>query len=692
MICENKITHPKVDSMKCFRIQLVFMFTFCMLMAAAQKKREKLQFGRITAQDFKPAQYSIDSAADAVVLYNAGSSGYEGNSNGFFSVNYEQHSRIRLMHKNGFDAATVTIPLYISNDYQTKLVSLEAATFNLENGQVVETKLDKSALFTEVAKDITTYKFTYPNIKEGSIVEFHIKVILPGYSFMPDWDFQKKYPVLYSEYEVNVPYFFNYAIIKQGLQNYIIDTGTEVHQRYYIHEKGKSAAESGTTVAVSTQAVQHIWAMKDVPAFHPQKYMTSPDNYISAIQFQLSEIRMPEQDVEKLAQSWSKISEKLLKDPDFGLELNYNNNWLKDDIKTATANAINDLEKAQGIFAFVRDHYSCNDYRSRFLSAPLKKITQSKKGNVADINILLTAMLKQAGLEAYPVILSTRDHEKVLQNYPVMRKFNYVIARLFLNDENYYLDASRKNIGFNQLPVDCYNGFARVINDKEPLLIRFDADSVKEYQMDIVHVQPDAANRALNVVFNKSFGNFESQDVRNEITAASLDAYSKKLQKQFNVPVQIKDMHADNLKDLDEPLKLQYTAAFSFNPDDDLIYFNPILQDRMVDNPFKAESRIYPVEMPNCMNSTYLLDMDVPEGYVVDELPKSARVQLNEKEGSFEYLIVNKNNHIQMRCRLVLNKANFEPDDYGTLRDFYAFIVQKESEQIVLKKKVATRP
>ena len=677
--------------MKSFKIWPVFVC--CLLsMAFAQQRRIQLKFGHITTDDFMPTQYKIDSAADAVILYNAGSSSYVGNSNGFFSVIYEQYSRMRLMHKNGFDAATIIIPLYISNDYQTKLVSLEASTFNLENGQVVETKLDKSALFTEVGKDITTYKFTYPNIKEGSIVEFHIKVILPGYSFMPDWDFQKKYPVLYSEYEVNVPYFFNYAIIKQGLQNYYIDTATEVRERYYIHENGKSAAESGNTGAVSTQAIKHIWAMKDVPAFHPQLYMTSSGNYVSAIQFQLSEIRMPEENAEKVAQSWFQISEKLLKDSDFGLELNYNNIWLKDDIKTATANATNDLEKAQGIFAFVRDHYSCNDYSSRFLSAPLKKIAQSKKGNVADLNILLTAMLKQAGLEAYPVILSTRDHGKVLQNYPVMRKFNYVITRVFINDEAYYLDATRPNLGFNHLPADCYNGFARVINDKEPLLISFDADSVKEYQMDIVHMQPDVANKALNVVFNKSFGNFESQDVRNEITATSIDAYTKKLQKQFNEPVQIKDMHADNLKDLDEPLKLQYTAVFSFNPDDDLIYLNPILQDKITDNPFKAESRTFPVEMPNCFNSTYLLDMDVPEGYVVDELPKSARVQLSGKEGSFEYLIVNKNNHIQMRCRLALNKANFDPDEYSTLRDFYAFIVQKESEQIVLKKKVATKP
>jgi hypothetical protein len=97
--------------------------------------------------------------------------------------------------------------------------------------------------------------------------------------------------------------------------------------------------------------------------------------------------------------------------------------------------------------------------------------------------------------------------------------------------------------------------------------------------------------------------------------------------------------------------------------------------------------------MPYCPNQTYIFEMEVPDGYMVDELPKSARVQLNANEGSFEYIIVNKNNHIQMRSRLLMNKAYFSPKDYATLRDFYAFIVQKESEHIVLKKnKTLTKP
>jgi uncharacterized protein YfkK (UPF0435 family) len=59
---------------------------------------------------------------------------------------------------------------------------------------------------------------------------------------------------------------------------------------------------------------------------------------------------------------------------------------------------------------------------------------------------------------------------------------------------------------------------------------------------------------------------------------------------------------------------------------------------------------------------------------------------LNEDEGMFEYLVSNNGENIQMRCKLVIKKAKFLNEDYQTLREFYAFIVKKEAEQIVFKK------
>jgi len=117
-----------------------------------------------------------------------------------------------------------------------------------------------------------------------------------------------------------------------------------------------------------------------------------------------------------------------------------------------------------------------------------------------------------------------------------------------------------------------------------------------------------------------------------------------------------------------------------------MLYFNPFFGDVLRENPFHAADRKYPVEMTHTTDDLYLLNLEIPAGYVVEELPKSARVAFNGDQGQFEYMVAKQDNLIQMRCHIKLNRANFPADDYASLRDFYGYIVKKENEQIVLKK------
>lgn len=111
-----------------------------------------------------------------------------------------------------------------------------------------------------------------------------------------------------------------------------------------------------------------------------------------------------------------------------------------------------------------------------------------------------------------------------------------------------------------------------------------------------------------------------------------------------------------------------------------------MLSEAIKQNPFTSAERLYPVEMLHKLNEVFSLNMEIPKGYKVDEIPKSTRVKLNDNEGMFEYIINNDGTRIQLRSKIVLEKANFMPDDYETLRNFYAFIVKKHAEQIVFKK------
>jgi hypothetical protein len=95
--------------------------------------------------------------------------------------------------------------------------------------------------------------------------------------------------------------------------------------------------------------------------------------------------------------------------------------------------------------------------------------------------------------------------------------------------------------------------------------------------------------------------------------------------------------------------------------------------------------------MPCATDETYLLTMEVPDGYAVDELPKQIVVKFDDEGKSFfEFRIQASGETVSLRSRVKLDRAYYEPDEYESLREFFNLIVKKHNEQIVFKKKKAT--
>ena len=116
------------------------------------------------------------------------------------------------------------------------------------------------------------------------------------------------------------------------------------------------------------------------------------------------------------------------------------------------------------------------------------------------------------------------------------------------------------------------------------------------------------------------------------------------------------------------------------------VYFNPIIGFSLKENPFTDVERRFPVEMPFKTDEIYLLSMDIPKGFQVEELPKSEKINLNDNDGIFEYFIDKNPDNIQMRVHIKINKTVFSVNEYPSLRDFYNYIIIKENEQIVFKR------
>jgi hypothetical protein len=657
---------------------LLFLASF----SAAQSKEYK--FGKVSATDFSPRAYPLDSNAAAVVLADIGSSELTGNTKGTFSLLFRNYRRAHILNKNGFEISNVSIPLLRVGDREEKLEQLKAVTYNLENGKVVETKLDvKDAVFKDVIdRNWVVRKFTFPNVKEGSIIEYEYRVMSDFYQNLQGWSFQGEFPVLWSEYEIRVPDFLSYLTIAQGQQNFAVRDQSTISQAFDMAD-GRGV---GRTERISFNATinRTKWAMQNVPALKVESYTSTIRNHISRIQFQLSSIGYPFEP-RQIMSTWPRVTNALLADEEFGANLEKDNGWLNDVMGEATGDSGESLAKAKSIFYWVRDHFSCTDHSRLYMKNTLKNVLKNRNGSVAEINLLLTAILKKAGIKADPVILGTRSHGYTHPVYPIMERFNYVICRTEIDGKSYYLDASETFNGFGRVGYECYNGFAVMVNP-EATPIQMNAVDLKEESYVSIFMSNDDKGNLIGTVKMQP-GYIESTNIREEVKEKGEAAYEANIVKKHGGDYKISELKFENLKNLDEGVSLSYNMDFT-GEKEDILYVNPLFGKGYSENPFKSEKRLYPVEMPFSLDETINVTIMVPAGYVVDELPKQAIVKFNDAgDAQFEYRLSQNGDIISLRSRLKISRTIFHPDEYEILREFFNLIVTKQNEQIVFKKK-----
>jgi hypothetical protein len=660
---------------------VTLVFLLCSLCTFSQK--ETPRFGKLTNADLEKKIYSIDSSANAVYLADVGNTEIVGNSKGWFSFEFKRHTRIHILNKNGYDEASIEIPLYASGGYEEKLENLKAITYNLENGSMVESKLDKNNVFSEKrSKNLVIKKFTLPNVKEGSIIDFEYRISSDYLTLLQPWSFQGTSPRLWSEYNLSIPQFFEYAFLARGFNQFHINEKKDRTGNFTIHDR--SGTERSETYSFRSGVTDYRWVQKDVAAFKKESYTSSFKNYIARIEFQLSALKDPLQ-YKNLLGSWEGVTKELLNDEDFGKSLDNANNWMGDIVKPLLVNASTPLEKAKKIFGYVRDNTTCTDHDALYISQPLKSVLKAKNGRVSEINLLMTAMLKYAGIEADPIILSTKDNGFVYTMYPMLSRFNYVVCAAKIDGKTYYLDASQPQLGFGKLLPDCYNGYARTINSNPEALV-LTSDSLREMKLTNVFITNNEKGEWAGVM-KQSLGDFESYSTRKKVLEKGKEEFFKDLKKEYNFDIKIENPALDSLAQHEHPLGIQYDFTIN-NNDEDILYINPLLAEAYKENPFKSAERAYPVEMPYTFDETYLLTMEVPAGYTVDELPKPTVVKFNEAgDCRFEYVLSQSNNLISLRSRVQFKRSIFDPEEYEVLREFFNMIVSKQSEQIVFKKK-----
>ncbi|MDN5203996.1 DUF3857 domain-containing protein [Fulvivirgaceae bacterium BMA10] len=651
------------------------------------------KFGKIDKEDLEMTVYEKDTSASAVVLFDYGTSYVTFNDVSGFQLIFQRHTKIKILNKEGYDWADGQIPIYHTNSNNEKVSKLRGYTYNLENGKIEKYKLEKKAIFNEkYDENWNRIKFTMPNVKEGSVIEYEYTINSDFYSQVRDWRFQQTIPILHSEYSIEIPEYFDFKQLMQGYVPLAVKDHETSAKTFSYTTKSRSTATGFSTPTRSTIRNNSInytshnyrWVAKDVPAFKSEKFMTTSEDYISKIEFELSSIKWPNEPVKPVLSTWKVIIKELLESESFGLQLK-RRGFLKDKVAELIAGKTEDEEKAKAIYKYIQDHMKWNG-KNRFLTNEnLRKVYESGIGNSAEINLLLNVMLVEAGIDASPVVLSTRNNGKVQMLYPIINNFNYVITHFKVNDKDFLLDATNKHLPFNTLPYNC-------LNDQGKIIAKDNLDWIelrrKERYGNFIQV-----NLALNEddeitgKIKSSCSGYEALELRAEIVDQGKEKYLEELEKE-NEDWIIENHEISNLDKLESPLNEEFEVTMSdyFTNTGNIIYIDPMLGENTKENPFKLEERSYPVDFGCPIQETYIMTLDIPEGYTVDELPQSAMIALPNKGGSFKYSVRTMGNKLTVTSTINIKQIIFKPEEYQYIKEFFNRVVTKQAEQIVLKK------
>jgi hypothetical protein len=663
---------------------------FLFFTASAQKP--PIKFGDVPMENLTMKSYPKDTSASAVVLADYGESTIFYQQNVGFSLSFERIKRIKILKKDGLEWANLTIALYKSGNTDEKLTGLKGITYNLENGKVVESKLKNDGIFKEnYDANTDLMKVTCPNVREGSVVEISYKVNSEFLSNFQDWDFQTSIPIILSEYRARIPDFFHYDKYMQGYVSLTVADESMAPASIVINGFERSGGglrssvqSEATSDKIDFREARYRWVATEVPAFRPEPFMTSLSNYVSRINFELSFVQFPNQPMKRYMGSWKDINDTFSDNPDFGGEVT-GNGFLKKTVEEVTAGVATDEEKIVAISNYVKQNMLWDGNQRRYPVSPLRKVFESKKGNSAEINLLLASMLEKANISVRPVLLSTRDHGFLREGIPVSTQFNYVICVAKVKDKAFLLDGTEKLLPSGMLPERCLNGLGLAISKEGfewvPLNPKFKTRVVTSADLTL------STNGELAGKLKIDGNGYAALRKRKKYL---LDGEKEYLKNFIGSHLwEIKTSEIQNAKDIQNNFIETHDLVVNENMTSagEIIYLDPFISNAIRANPFKSEQREYPVDFGSPSEETFLFKLTLPENYSVDEIPKSKVMILPENGAKYIYNVVQNGNQVSITSMFQINKSLFSQTEYPHLREFYNQMMAKQAEQIVLRRK-----
>lgn len=656
--------------MKTTRLTLLGVMLCLATMAWAQTLEPNLKWGKPTDAELNMTTYAPDPEAEAVVLCSQTVLRYD-LSSGSLKLILSTKKRIKVLKEEGKDKANGAIS-YIYNGHHLddceQLVKLKATAYNMVDGKLVKTKMEGNMVNHEdVTKTLRLTKYTVPQVTVGTVIEVEYEIESDFISHIDDWWAQSEIPVMYTSFDVTVPEYFDFSVDERGsyrLENKIEDTSMNL------------------AAGIQCRGKRYQFFGRNLPALRKKKMLYAPQSYGQRVSMELRSIQIPGSMTKYFTSNWDDVDKQLLDDDEFGGRLG--KNPLKTEMQEAgVADIADPVERIMAIYRLLKDRVKWNEKYTLYAESA-GKVLKERSGSNASINFILINMLRDAGFEAYPAVMRSRDKGFLTVARATVKEFNTFVVAVKVGDKLSYLDGSIEDGWLDVLPDHLLVDRARIVSKDKPTEW-VDLTGVSESKSRSMVKGELQADGTLQADIQTKYTGLEAASLRHEFRMATDSAtYVSKLAQELNCEIESLSLakHHGLGSDVERKMHLvkQCDAA------GDIIYLNPWVLNVMSENPLTEEQRTLPVEFP-CLNAESLTSViTLPEGYVVEELPQP--LMIKSEDGKLSCLIASTTDGstLSSRCQIQVGRLFFSFQEYPFVKNFFEEVYKRLQDVIVIKK------
>lgn len=632
-----------------------------------------LDVPKLDIEDLKLTAYSKNSAEAAEVLYKT----YH-----YYLIDGELHldviSRLKIYKKD--DAKKfLEEEIYTrmgQNNTNEKITSLKVNTYNLEDGKIATTAVDKNSKYkSKENKNYSVTKFAFENVKDGSIVEYRYSVLSPFVYVIPKVMIEDEVPIRHFEYVFDASLYYGYNVNYNG-------------------ELKPFKQEVAEKTLYGTDSRTYRFAYKDIAPYRDEKYVNNIENYRTSIRFELNSTNFPTSGgnihdgpmkggFKSYGVNWNDIRKQLYDDENFGEELK-RKNLVKDILPQEIKSIKNNTERAAAVLKFAQKNYNWNGEYSAFTDKGLKNLISSKAGNSAEINLLLILLMRSADLNAEPVLLSTVSRGMLTGYSPSIGMLNYVLASLEQDAKFTLYDATSKMTTPNIIRPAALNYYGFVMTNTEAKQINvLCPEKSKTYLTVNANLNPDGSFA----------GNFSDRDtmlyamMNNERYNDDKTAYQKEYYKdRYSFP--FTNIKTELLDSND------FQTGFDFDSDTfvdgigNKLVFNPLLFLYNKSHEFdQTEQRRSPIELYTGYDKIKKVVITLPEGYAFENVPKSKKFRTEDNAIQYVYKVTQEGNKLTVETTTTVEDPVYPKEYYPAFKQIFDNITKMEGQVVTAVKK-----